>query len=113
LLAVYYSEHGERLHDAYRIARHELALRDDIYTEDTLAWAAAMDGRWSEARAAARKATRFDTEDSRLQYHAALIALHWGDRSEAKARLERALSLNPQFHPVYADEARAELARLN
>jgi len=112
LLAVYYSEHGVERDDAYRIAKNELVARDDIYTEDTLAWAAAMDGRWNEARDASRKALIFDTEDPRLQYHAAVIALHFGDRDEAKRRFARALALNPHFHPVYADEARATLARL-
>jgi len=112
LLAVYYSEHGVHAQDALRIARRELLVRDDIYTEDTLAWAAAMAGRWDAARTAIRKAVRFDTEDARLQYHAGVIALHFGDTAQAKRRLERSLALNPHFHPAYADDARAQLARL-
>lgn len=112
LLAIYFSEHRLRAGDAYRIARRELAVRDDVYAEDTLAWAAAMDGRWDEARREIKKALRFDTEDSRLQYHAGAIALNFGDRAEAKRRFARALALNPHFHPAYADEARTELARL-
>ncbi len=113
LLAVYYSEHGIRLDDALRIARREIRARgDEIYAQDTLAWAAAMDGRWDEARRAMRKALRYDTEDARLQYHAGVIAQHFGNRSEAKQRLARALQLNAQFHPVYADDARARLAAL-
>jgi tetratricopeptide (TPR) repeat protein len=112
LLAIYYAEHRIHTADAYAIARHELLARDDIFTEDTLAWAAAADGRWDEARIAARKAMRFDTEISLLQYHAGIIALHFGDRAEAKRRFEKALALNPSFHQVYADDARAQLARL-
>ena len=112
LLAIYYSEHRVRASDALRIARNELSVRDDIYTEDTLAWAAAMAGEWSAARHASERALRFDTEDSRLQYHAGIIALHFGERSVAKKRLERALALNPAFHPLYADDARAQLSRL-
>jgi len=112
LLAIYFSEHRLRTGDAYRIAKRELALRDDIYAEDTLAWAAASDSRWSEARAHAAKALRFDTEDSRLQYHAGVVALHFGDRVQAKRRFERALALNSHFHPVYADDARRQLANL-
>jgi Flp pilus assembly protein TadD len=112
LLAIYYSEHRIHTADAYAIARHELLARDDIFTEDTLAWAAAADGRWDEARVASRKAMRFDTENSLLQYHAGIIALHFGDRDEAKRRFEKALALNPSFHQVYADDARAQLARL-
>jgi tetratricopeptide (TPR) repeat protein len=112
LLAIYYAEHRIRTADAYAIARRELSVRDDIFTEDTLAWAAAADGRWNEARTAAGKALRFDTENSLLQYHAAVIALHFGERDQARRRFEKALALNPSFHPVYADDARAELARL-
>lgn len=113
LVAIYYAEHQRNLDDALRIARREIDVRgDEIYAQDTLGWAAAMDGHWSEARAAIAKAVRFDTEDPRLQFHAGMIALHFGNTAEAKRRLSRALALNPRFHPVYADEARTALARL-
>ncbi len=113
LLAVYYSEHGIRLDDALKIARREIGVRgNEIYAQDTLAWAAAMDGHWTEAREAMQKAIRFDTEDSRLQYHAGVIAAHFNDRPEAKRRFTRALQLNGQFHPRYADDARQRLAAL-
>jgi Flp pilus assembly protein TadD len=71
-----------------------------------------MDGHWDEARTAMARAIRYDTEDARLQFHAGMIALHFGDRTEARNRLERALALNPQFHPAYSDQARAVLATL-
>ncbi len=112
LLAIYYSEHHIRTADAYRIAKRELAVRDDILTEDTLAWAAAMDGRWDEARAADRKAMRFQSENSLLHYHAGVIAEHFGEREQAKRYFTQALALNPEFHQVYADDARAQLAKL-
>jgi tetratricopeptide (TPR) repeat protein len=112
LLAIYYSEHGIRLADAYVIAKRELAVRDDIFTEDTLAWAAAMDGKWNEARTRSAKAMRFDTEISLLQYHAGVIAEHFGDRRQAKRRFEKALALNPSFHQTYAEDARNRLAGL-
>jgi tetratricopeptide (TPR) repeat protein len=112
LLAIYYAEHRIHTDDAYRIAERELAARDDIFTEDTLAWAAAMDGKWDEARTHENRAIRFDTENSLLQYHAGVIALHFGDAAAGKARLRRALALNPSFHPFYADDARSRLARL-
>lgn len=111
-LAIYYAEHHVRLSDAVLIARRDVKLRDDVFAEDTLAWALAQNGRWSEAEVAARKATRYDTEDSRLQYHAGIIALHAGHQLEAEQRLRRALALNPQFHPLYADDARRQLAQI-
>ena len=110
LLAVYYSDHHLRPHDAYAIARREVRVRgDEIYAQDTLAWAAAMDGHWDVARRASRRATRYGTQDPLVQFHAGMIALHFGDRDEAKRRLQRALALNPHFHPVFADEAAAAL----
>jgi hypothetical protein len=112
LLAIYYADHHIYSHDAYAIAKNELNARDDIFTEDTLAWAAAMDGRWDEARAHIAKALRYRTQNSLIEYHAGIIAAHFNDRSAEKAHLERALALNPTFHPAFADDARAKLGAL-
>jgi len=113
LLAVYYAEHGIRLDDALRIARRETRVRgNEIYAQDTLAWAAAMDGRWSEAQAAMRQALRYETQDPRLLYHAGVIAQHFGERQRAASYFAHALALNAQFHPRYADDARSRLATL-
>ncbi len=107
LLAVYFSEHGTRLDDAVRIAEREVTVREDeIYAQDTLAWAAAMDGRWSSADRAMRRAIRFDTPDPRIQFHAGMIDYHFRRFASARRHLRRALALNPQFDPFYADEAR-------
>ena len=111
-LAVYYAEHGVRLADAIAIAQRDVALRDDVFAEDTLAWALACSGRWHEAQAHARKAVALDTPDARLQYHAGVIAWHNGDMAEARRRLTSALGLNPQFHPLYADDARRLLQQM-
>ncbi|WP_375491370.1 tetratricopeptide repeat protein [uncultured Nostoc sp.] len=111
-MAVYYTEHGIHLPEALQIARAEVAVRDDVYAEDTLAWAAAANGQWEEAQQAAQRATRFGTEDALLQFHAGMIAFHLGKREEAIKRLTQAVSLNPQFHHKYADQARLVLANL-
>lgn len=111
-MAVYYTEHGIHLPEALQIARSEVAVRDDVYAEDTLAWAAAANGQWEEAQQAAQQATRFGTEDALLQFHAGMIAFHLGKREEAIKRLTQAVSLNPQFHHKYADQARQVLANL-
>jgi tetratricopeptide (TPR) repeat protein len=111
-MAVYYTEHGIHLTEALEIARAEVAVRDDVYAEDTLAWAAAANGEWKEAQRAAQRATCFGTEDALLQFHAGMIAFHLGKREEAIKRLTQAVSLNPQFHQKYADEARQVLANL-
>jgi tetratricopeptide (TPR) repeat protein len=112
LLAIYYSDHKLYPNEAYAIAKNELKSRDDIFTEDTLAWAAAMDDRWTEAHAHIERATVFGTQNSLIDYHAGVIAAHFGDRTLAKREFQRALALNPHFHPVFADDARARLTSL-
>jgi tetratricopeptide (TPR) repeat protein len=112
LLAIYYADHHLYPDAAYAIAKNELKSRDDIFTEDTLAWAAAMDARWDEARTRIAKADRYETQNSLIEYHAGVIAAHFNDRAAAKAHFQRALALNASFHPVFADDARARLASL-
>jgi tetratricopeptide (TPR) repeat protein len=111
-LALYFADHHERPDETVAIARRDVAARDDVFAEDTLAWALARDGRWDDARSAARKAVRRNTQDARLQYHAGVIAMETGDRADAVRRLQLALALNPQFHPDGAADARARLERL-
>jgi Flp pilus assembly protein TadD len=113
LLAVYYADRHLRSDDALAIARREAAARgDEIYAQDTLGWAAVRDNHWTEAQRAMTRATRYETEDPSLQYHAAIVALHFGRTVEAERRLERALALNPHFDPVFAEDARERLAAL-
>ncbi|GAC1403449.1 MAG: hypothetical protein NVSMB64_05240 [Candidatus Velthaea sp.] len=113
LLAVYYADHNIRPATALAIAEREAQVRgDEIYAQDTLAWAAVSAGRWDKARRAAAKAVRFNTQDPRIQFHAGVIAWHFGDAAQARRRLENALALNAQFHPRYADEARTLLGAL-
>jgi tetratricopeptide (TPR) repeat protein len=111
LLALYYADHGVRLGDAYAIARGELAVRDDVFAEDTLAWTAARAGRWDAARAAARRATAWNTADARIWYHAGVVAEHDGDARAALADYRHALALNPHFQAVFADDARERAQR--
>ena len=114
LLAVYYSEHNVRSSDALRIAQHEVRSRGtEIYAQDTLAWAAAMDGRWDVARRAAALAARYGTEDARIEYHTGMIALHFGETPKARRLLQQALKQNPQFDPFYADAARRALGEIS
>lgn len=98
---------------ALRAARTDYAKRgDEIYADDTLAWVLAARGEWREARVFAVRATRLGTQDPELQYHAAVIALQTGHAAEARQRFALALEENPQLHPVYAADARAELATI-
>ena len=111
-LAIYYVEHQIHLPEALTIARQEVQLRDDIYAEDTLAWAAAANGQWQEAETAALRSARYGTEDALLNYHQGVIAQHAGHRETAIMHLQQALHQNAKFHSSYADDARQRLADL-
>jgi len=76
LIAVYEADHRVRVGDAYAIAKRELTVRDDVYAEDTLAWAAARSGHWDVARTAIARSLRYGIEDPRVRAHAAEIAAH-------------------------------------
>jgi len=79
--------------------------RDDLYTEDTCAWALYRAGRLDEAEAASRKALALGTPDARLLHHAGAIRLARGDRT-GLALVRRALRLNPGFDLTGAAEAK-------
>ncbi|MGA7202670.1 MAG: tetratricopeptide repeat protein [Candidatus Cybelea sp.] len=114
LLAMYYAEHREHLNDALAAARSDIGKRgDEIYADDTMAWVLATMGRWKEARVYAVRAARYDTADPELQYHCGVIAWHTGRFGEARRRLSGALAVDPQFHPVYADDARRILVAIS
>jgi tetratricopeptide (TPR) repeat protein len=76
LIALWEADHRIRVDHAYGIARRDLAVRDDIYAEDALAWTAARSGRWAIARGSIAKALRYGTQDPAILRHAAEIAAH-------------------------------------
>lgn len=113
LISLFYADHGVEADDAIAIARRDLARRDDIYAEDTLAWTLAAAGRWQEARIHSARAVRLGTEDARLQFHAGIIALHCSQSAEASKRLKMALAFNPDFNPAQAAIAKDLLLKLS
>lgn len=86
--------------------------RNDVYAYDALAWAAYRAGDLAIADDAARRALAQGTRDASMLAHAGLIAAANGRPSEAEDLLSTALSLNPAFHPIVADEAKSALAQL-
>ena len=105
-------DHGRRLPEVLVKARAELATRHDIYGWDVLAWALYRSGRIGEAESAMTHALAEGTQDAMLFFHAGMIELAAGHRDMARTDLERALSVNPYFHPSQPDSARAVLRRL-
>lgn len=112
--ALFYANRRQKLPEALHLAQGEMKARRDIYAFDTLAWIYFQMGRLNEAKTAAEQALKWNTGDATLWYHAGLIADARGDKTRARADLERALSLNPYFlNPEAQSRARRVLARWN
>ena len=108
-LALFLADHDRRLDESLALAQKELELRHDVYTWDALAWALLKNNRPQKARDAMQKALAQGTLDPLLFFHAAAIERKLGNSSSADFA-RKALSLNPQFHVLYADDARRWLA---
>lgn len=111
-LAYFYADHDRHVDKAVALAEREAALRHDVYTTDTLAWAYSKAGRNAEADALMRQALSLGTRDARLFYHAGVIAWEQGNLPRAVHYLTQALRTNPYFHVLHADEARRLLETL-
>ena len=75
-LAMFLANSGvrERVEEAVRIAETESAVRDDIFTDDALAWAYFKAGQIDRAAAASARATRTGSLDRSIREHAQAIA---------------------------------------
>ena len=112
-LALFYADHDIKLDEALVLARKEFEVRQDIYTWDALAWALYKNGKYQEAGDAMENALRPGTRDALLFFHAGMIAAKLGETDLAKQRLQRALSINPHFHVIYAGAAVQQLRTLD
>lgn len=111
-LAVALADHGVKLDRALELARAELKVRGDVYTYDALAWVLHRGGQTAEAAKLLEKILVFGTPEPGFYYHAGMIELGAGKRTEAKMHLARALELNAGFDLMQAREAKAALKEL-
>ena len=111
-LALFYADHNLKLKESVDLAKKELEVRHDIYTWDIAAWVLYKNGSAAEAAQAEDKALALGTGDSLLDFHAAMIELRLGRTERAQTLFAHALRLNPQFHLVYAGQARESLRQL-
>lgn len=111
-LAAFYATKNRDIEEAVKLALAEREVRDDIYTEDTIAWALYRAGRLAEARKASDQALSLGTKESKLLYHAGAIRVAQGDVTAGAALVREALKLHPKFDVTSAKEAEALLAGL-
>jgi tetratricopeptide (TPR) repeat protein len=72
-LALFLANHNRKLPEAVKIAEAVAATRQDIFTEDALAWAYFKIGRIDEAKTASARALRTGTRDEQLLSRGAQI----------------------------------------
>jgi Flp pilus assembly protein TadD len=73
-LIFFYADHAQKPAQALRVARAEIARRQDVRTLDAYAWALYSDGQYPQARAELDKALKLGIRDATLLAHAAAIA---------------------------------------
>jgi len=110
-LAVFYSDHNRHLSDSLSLARKELEIRHDVYTWDALAWALLKNGQAAEAQKAMQKALALGTQDAMLFFHAAVVEREL-DNKDWISHARKSLAINPEFHILYADQARQWLREI-
>jgi tetratricopeptide (TPR) repeat protein len=111
-LVLFYADHDRNLDQALELATRELAVRQDIYGYDALAWVLYRKGRLHEAAGFIEQAMQLGTQDPNLYYHAGMIRYRLGDREAARRYLEHALDSNPHFSVLHEDHARKALSEL-
>jgi tetratricopeptide (TPR) repeat protein len=111
-IALFKADHDQNLNGTLALARKAYANRPSIHGADVLAWALYKTGNYEEAQQYSEEALQLGTKDALKYFHAGMIALKLGDKAQAREDLEQALTINPHFSILYADEARMTLERL-
>jgi tetratricopeptide (TPR) repeat protein len=94
------------------LARKAYANRPSIHGADALAWALYKTGNFKEAQKYSQEALKLGTKDALKLFHAGMIALKLGDKTQAREYLEQALTINPHFSILYAEQASQTLQAL-
>ena len=109
-LSLFYSNHDQKVDKALKLAKQDLTVRKDIYAYDTLAWALCKNKQYDVAAQAMAEALKLGTREASLYYHAGMIFHGLGNKQRARANLELALSINPYFSLLQAEQAKRTLA---
>lgn len=110
-LSLFEADHGDPA-AALRSAEAEWGRRQSITTADAYAWALHVNGRDEQALSIARQALQLNTPNASFTYHLGMIEKALGQTDAARAHLQRALEINPNFSWWGAPRAKAALAEL-
>ena len=110
-LAWIYADGNENLDIALQLAQTAKSQLPDVpQVNDTLGWVYYKKGMATMAVTFLREATKREGSNPSMQYRLGLAYLKAGDQRNARASLEQALKLNPQFEQ--ADDAKRALATI-
>lgn len=93
-------------------AQAEFSRRQNIDSQDALAWALHSAGRDAEARPLAQAATSLGGSTALFLYPRDVIEAVLGQIDQARVTLAQALDTNPYFSPLHAPRARNLLTSL-
>ena len=111
--AAFLADYDLDIPQAVTLVAEAAKSRNDIHTDDTLAWTLYRAGRYQEALLAEKGALRLGTNNALFHYHLGMIQLALGDEEAARSTLQMALGINPHFSIRYAPEARQLLDKLS
>jgi tetratricopeptide (TPR) repeat protein len=105
--AMFNLEHGVDLAGALTLARRGYAKRPGTEANEVLSWALIRNGRCEEAIPYSDRALSFP--DGHRYFHRAMIEDCLGRRAAAERLFRRALDTDPNFSPIWARFAQAQL----
>ena len=108
-LALFLADHDRDLPLALKQAELCYENFPNIASADALAWCYYQAKRYKEAHRYSVRSLAQSTPDPMLYFHAGLIEKASGNTSDSRRYLAKALNMNPDFHPRYAEEAREAL----
>lgn len=114
-MAVFWAEHGRNLDKAKQIVEKRIADRGEpkgLSDLDSMAWVYYNLGDITRAKKYMEQAVAKGSPPASRLFHAGMIYAKAGDDLKAKTYLNRALNLNPTFHPIQAKTAAATLQEL-
>ena len=110
-MAQFYADHDRNLVEAVRLAEARKNTKN-VNEADILAWCYYKTNDLDRAKEAIGRALGRNTPDARILFHAGMIEAKRGDPIGAKKYLDHALSLNPNFSPIFAPVAAQTLSSL-
>lgn len=104
-ISMFNADHDQNLNETLTLARKAYADRPSIYGADVLAWVLYKTGNYTEAQKYSAEALKLGTKDALKLFHAGMIAHALHNDQQASQYLQDALTINPHFSILYADQA--------